>query len=100
MILIISEEFECTTDEVVQWLLLYNISFLRVNKEDYVNDGFEALNLAKVCFWEVAKVMDNNVARLVIWEVLLCFCHPSIKYHHPLKSNNHGVFPIKWANKP
>lgn len=34
MILIISEESERTTDEVVQWLLNNNVKFLRINKED------------------------------------------------------------------
>lgn len=36
MVLIFSEEFERTTDEVVQWLISYNINFLRINKEDEV----------------------------------------------------------------
>lgn len=34
MVLILSEENERTTDEVVQWLLNYNVRFLRINKED------------------------------------------------------------------
>jgi ATP-GRASP peptide maturase of grasp-with-spasm system len=36
MVLIFSEEFERTTDEVVQWLITYDIDFLRINKEDEV----------------------------------------------------------------
>lgn len=36
MVLLLSEEFERTTDEVVQWLLTYGIGFLRINKEDEV----------------------------------------------------------------
>jgi hypothetical protein len=36
MILIFSEESERTTDEVVQWLISYGASFLRINKEDEV----------------------------------------------------------------
>lgn len=34
MVLIISEENDRTTDEVIQWLLNYNINLLRINKED------------------------------------------------------------------
>lgn len=34
MILVISEEIERTTDEVLQYLLLHGIFFLRINKED------------------------------------------------------------------
>lgn len=36
MVLIFSEEFERTTDEVIQWLLSSDIGFLRINKEDEV----------------------------------------------------------------
>lgn len=34
MVLIISEENERTTDEVVQWIVNNNVKFLRINKED------------------------------------------------------------------
>lgn len=60
MILIISEEFECTTDEVVQWLLLYNISFLRINKETSLKIVELSLSSERLLFEFNGRVFNIN----------------------------------------
>lgn len=60
MILIISEEFECTTDEVVQWLLLYNISFLRINKETSLKIVELSLSSERLLFEFNGRVFNVN----------------------------------------
>jgi hypothetical protein len=36
MLLILSEEKDLTTNEVIDWLFFYNIDFIRINKEDNI----------------------------------------------------------------
>ncbi|BDX39654.1 hypothetical protein CYCD_30090 [Tenuifilaceae bacterium CYCD] len=60
MILIISEEFERTTDEVLQWLLFHGISFLRVNKEDSLKIVELSLNCERLLFEFNGKVFNIN----------------------------------------
>lgn len=37
MILIISNRNDKTTNEVIDWLLIYNVRFLRISREDMIN---------------------------------------------------------------
>jgi hypothetical protein len=36
MILIISEQIDCSTDDVIDWLRYLNCNFIRINAEDFV----------------------------------------------------------------
>lgn len=60
MILIISEEFERTTNEVLQWLLLHDISFLRINKEDSIKIVELSLSSERLLFEVNGKDFNIN----------------------------------------
>lgn len=58
MILIISEEFERTTDEVLQWFLLHGISFLRINKENSIKIVELSLSSERLLFEFNGKIFN------------------------------------------
>lgn len=60
MILVISEEIERTTDEVLQYLLLHGISFLRINKEEPLKILELSLNCERLLFEFNGKVFNIN----------------------------------------
>jgi len=57
MLLILSEEKDLTTNEVIDWLFLYNIDFIRINKEDDIIIKEIRLNSGKV---ECIKLFIEN----------------------------------------
>ncbi len=58
MILVISEEIERTTDEVLQYLLLYGIFFLRINKEDSLKIVELSLSSERLLFEFNGKIFN------------------------------------------
>ena len=105
MILIISEESDSSTNDVISWLNYYEVSFLRLNYDvdsnviDIISGGHESrLQDTVLHIKDAIKICQDCEFRHICTDCRAYLDNPKDLYSHPAKCT-YNPYQAKWKNE-